>query len=89
MTESKFGFAVFSYLHWRRITAMQSYFHNYYISRSVCKPSLPVLFTDVCVGAVGRENNWVIVPIENYDSIHNGAGRIQELLQDDLNIEAL
>ena len=50
-------------------------FHYKFLSKSVCKPSLPVVFTDVCVGAVGRENNWVIVPIDNYEeeSIHNGA----------------
>lgn len=76
MIKSKFGFAIFSYLHWRRITAMQMLVSLlvFFLSRSVCKPSLPVLFTGVCVGAVGRENNWVIVPIDNYeDSINNGA----------------
>lgn len=60
-----------------------------YKSRSVWKPSLPVLFTDICVGAVGRENNWVIVPTDNYeDFIYNGAYCIQELLKVDLHIEA-
>ncbi len=38
---------------------------------------------------MGRENNWVIVPIDNYeDSIQNAAYCVQEPLQDDLNIEA-
>lgn len=33
-----------------------------------------MLFTDICVGAVGRENNWVIVPTDNYDDfLYNGA----------------
>lgn len=40
----------------------------------VYQPSLPFVSTVVWVGAVGREHNWVIVPIDNYeDYVQNGA----------------
>lgn len=64
-SDSKFGFAVYSYLLWRRVTAKCKA-----SLISACQglfASLPACLSDVCVGAAGRKDNRVIVALENYD----------------------